>query len=53
VDPQQAVSPGPGRACREAPEKEECADNSFLSRLPPHAGQTGAWAAAVIRISEV
>jgi hypothetical protein len=32
-DPQQAVSPGPGMAPDGAPDRDECADMSFL-RLP-------------------
>ncbi|VTR66478.1 hypothetical protein DESC_480188 [Desulfosarcina cetonica] len=39
-DPQQAVSPGPGRAFEDVPDKEEWADIIFFRLLPPHCGQT-------------
>jgi hypothetical protein len=41
VDPQQAVSPGPGRRCFEGPDSDEVAESSFFSFRVPQAGHCG------------
>jgi hypothetical protein len=38
-EPQQAVSPGPGMAPDEVPDKDECADMSFFTLPLPHCSQ--------------
>jgi len=36
-EPQQAVSPGPGKLFFEGPERDECAESNFLRLLLPQA----------------
>ena len=51
VDPQHAVSPGPGTLFVDVPDKDECAEIIFLSLLLPQALQCSWSSEEVMRIS--